>query len=64
MYPAVLKPYTVIAIAGPGGYLGGEYLISRVSHVLNDDGYQEEVTLRRNDCSAGGGGGGLLGGVF
>jgi hypothetical protein len=64
VYPAVLKPYTVISVAGPGGYLGGSYLISRVSHVLNDGGYEQQVTLRRNARSASGGGSALAGGVF
>lgn len=65
VYPAVLKPYTVIPVVGPGGYLGGHYLISRVIHTLSDEGYKQEITLRRNARSAGGSGGGLLpGGVF
>lgn len=65
MYPAVLRPYSVISVAGPGGYLGGLYLISRVVHTLTDDGYQQHITLRRNARSAGSSGGGLLpGGVF
>lgn len=65
IYPAVLRPYSVIPVAGPGGYLGGEYLISGVSHRLNDEGYKQTLTLRRNARSAGGSGGSLLpGGVF
>ncbi|GGX79769.1 hypothetical protein GCM10007160_03970 [Litchfieldella qijiaojingensis] len=64
VYPAVLKPYNVIAVAGPGGFLGGEYLISRVTHTLDDEGYRQQLTLRRNARSVGSGGGGALGGVF
>jgi len=65
VYPAVLKPYNVIAVAGPGGFLGGHYLISRVQHTLTDEGYKQTITLRRNARSAGGGGAGLIpGGVF
>ena len=64
VYPAVLKPYHVIPVVGPGGFLGGEYLISRVSHSLNDEGYRQSLTLRRNARSAGDGGSLLPGGVF
>lgn len=64
-YDTVLFPYQVISIAGPGGYLGGDYLISRVQHVLNDNSYKQSLTLKRNARSAGSSGGaGLPGGVF
>jgi len=62
-YDHVLSPYQVISVAGPGGYLGGDYLISRVRHVINDGGYKQNLTLKRNARSAGSsGGGGLPGG--
>jgi phage protein D len=64
-YDTVLSPYQVISVAGPGGYLGGDYLISRVQHVINDSGYKQNLTLKRNARSAGSSGGsGLPGGVF
>src|SRR5262249_4575536 len=63
IYPAVLAPYRVVALAGAGN-LSGAYLISQVSHVFNDDGYQQRFVLRRNARSEsnGGGPGGLPGG--
>ncbi len=64
IYPAVLRPYRVISVAGPGSYLGGDYLISRVSHRLSDGGYEQKVTLRRNGRSGGGTAAGLVGEVF
>ena len=60
IYPAVLSPHKVIRVAGPGGYLGGDYLISRVAHVIDDENYKQQVTLRRNARSSGGAGGGAL----
>ena len=63
-YNRVLSPHQVISVAGPGGQLGGLYLISRVHHVINDDSYVQTLTLKRNARSAGGGGAGLLGGLF
>lgn len=64
-YDHVLAPYQVINVAGPGGYLGGAYLISRVHHVINDSSYKQSLTLKRNARSAGSGGGGAsAGGVF
>lgn len=66
LYSGVLLPYRVVPVAGVGGYLSGEWLISHVTHTLSDAGYKQAFTLRRNARSAGasGGGGGLLGGVF
>jgi hypothetical protein len=63
-YNTVLSPHQVISVAGPGGQLGGLYLISRVHHVINDGSYVQTLTLKRNARSAGSGGGNLLGGVF
>jgi len=64
-YDTVLSPYQVIGVAGPGGYLGGDYLISRVQHVINDSGYKQNLTLKRNARSAGSSGAsGLPGGIF
>ena len=63
-YDQSLSPHQVISVAGPGGYLGGNYLISRVHHVINDSSYLQSVTLKRNARSAGASGGGGLGGVF
>lgn len=64
-YSGVLSPYSTIAVAGAGGYLSGEWLISQVRHTINDGGYTQSLTLRRNARSAGAGAnGGLPGGLF
>ena len=66
-YSQSLSPYQVVNVAGPGGYLGGAYLISRVQHVINDESYKQNLTLKRNARSSGSSGGGvtgLLGGLF
>jgi hypothetical protein len=64
-YDTVLSPYQVISVAGPGGYLGGDYFISRVQHIINNSGYKQNLTLKRNARSAGStGGSGLPGGIF
>lgn len=65
-YTGVLRPYEVIRVRGVGGYLSGDYLIGRVTHVLNDDAYRQRFSLHRNARSAGSGGagGGLPAGVF
>lgn len=52
-YAGVLQPYVVISVAGAGGVLSGNYLISRVTHTLDDTGYKQQVNLRRNARSAG-----------
>ncbi len=65
-YSAVLMPYNVITVSGTGGYLSGDWLISHVTHTINDESYRQQFTLRRNARSNGTGGGstGLGGGVF
>ncbi len=63
-YNTVLSPHQVISVAGPGGHLGGLYLISRVHHVLSDGDYLQTLTMKRNARSAGGDSVGLPGGVF
>jgi hypothetical protein len=52
-YNYVLSPYQVIRVAGPGGYLGGNYFISRVKHVINCCSYKQSLTLKRNARSGG-----------
>jgi hypothetical protein len=52
-YSGVLQPYLVIAVAGAGGVLSGNYLISRVTHTLEDSGYKQQINLRRNARSTG-----------
>lgn len=47
MYEGVLTPYQVISVSGIGP-LSGDYLISRVSHVISDEQYKQTFTLRRN----------------
>lgn len=63
-YEAVLLPYRTITVAGVGGHLSGDWLISHVTHTINDSGYKQAFSLRRNARSVGGGGSDLLGGVF
>lgn len=47
-YAGVLQPYRVVTVAGVGIYLSGDYLISRVTHVINDEGYRQQFELKRN----------------
>ncbi|HKP98437.1 MAG TPA: hypothetical protein VJ385_22090 [Fibrobacteria bacterium] len=64
-YNTVLEPYRTIRVRGVGGHLSGDWLISRVVHVLDARSYAQKLTLRRNARSAGAGGAsGLPGGVF
>jgi phage protein D len=58
-YAGVLTPYQVVSVAGVGGYLSGNYLVSRVTHRLSDAGYRQQFALVRNARSAGHGGGGI-----
>ena len=62
-YAGVLLPHRVVSVAGAGGYLSGDWLISHVTHTITDASYKQSVGLRRNARSAGGSGG-LSGGVF
>lgn len=64
VYPAVLSPYQVVKVAGAGGHLSGSYLVSQVSHTVNDEAYRQRFTLRRNARSDGASSSGLPGGVF
>ncbi len=52
-YAAVLSPWQMITVAGAGQHLSGQWLISRVTHVINDEGYRQQLTLRRNARSDG-----------
>ncbi len=65
-YNGVLRPYTVIKVTGVGGYLSGDWLISKVTHTINDAGYKQQFSLRRNARSGGANsnGGGVGGGIF
>ncbi len=64
-YAGVLQPYEVVSVAGVGGYLSGDYLISRVTHTIASNAYRQRVGLRRNARSRGAGaGGGLPGGII
>jgi hypothetical protein len=63
-YGEALQPYEVITVAGPGGYLGGNYLISRVLHTITNCSYRQQVSLRRNARADASGGSSLPGGVF
>jgi len=64
-YAGVLRPYRKVTVRGVGGYLSGDYLISRVAHEIHSSGYKQQFSLTRNARSAGAGGApGLPGGVF
>ncbi len=63
-YGAVLTPHRVVRVAGAGSYLGGEYLIARVTHTLNDEGYTQRFSLQRNARSDGDSGASVPGGLF
>lgn len=54
-YAGVLLPYRVVSVAGAGASLSGDWLISRVTHSINDSGYRQAFTLQRNARSAGAG---------
>jgi late control gene D protein (GPD) len=58
-YSGVLTPYQVVSVAGAGDVLSGDYLISRVTHTINDDRYKQQFELKRNARSTGSSGGGL-----
>jgi hypothetical protein len=57
-------PYRVVTVAGAGGHLSGDWLISRVTHMISDASYKQAFSLRRNARSGGSGGGSLLDAVF
>lgn len=52
-YPAVVQIYDVLRVAGAGGHLSGDYLVSRVTHTLTANAYRQELGLRRNARSRG-----------
>jgi hypothetical protein len=56
-YNTVLSPHQVITVSGAGSVLSGDYLVSRVTHQINEDSYKQKLTLRRNARAAGAGGG-------
>jgi hypothetical protein len=62
-YPAVLQPYGTVSVAGAGP-MSGLYLVSQVTHLIDDQSYRQQFALRRNARSAPAGGGGPLGSVF
>jgi phage protein D len=53
-YGGVLAPHRVVRVAGVGPVLSGDYLVSQVTHVINDAAYRQQFNLRRNARSAGG----------
>lgn len=64
-YPAVVRIYDVLRVAGTGGHLSGDYLVSRVTHTLTASAYRQELGLRRNARSRGPNAGGQLpGGIL
>ncbi|MCP4463725.1 MAG: hypothetical protein GY819_13095 [Planctomycetaceae bacterium] len=62
-YDGVLLPHRVVSIAGAGGQLSGDWLVSQVTHAINDDSYKQAFSLRRNARSSGSSNDGLLGGI-
>ena len=52
-YEGVVTPYQVVRVVGVGGYLSGDYLVSRVTHLITDATYKQQVSLRRNARSVG-----------
>jgi phage protein D len=64
-YPAVVRAYDVVRVAGAGGQLSGDWLVSRASHVIGDAAFRTRLGLRRNAQSTGAGaGGGIPGGIL
>lgn len=63
-YDGVLLPHRVVSVAGAGGHLSGDWLISQVTHTISDASYKQAFTLRRNARSSGSSDAGLLGGIF
>lgn len=55
IYAGVLRPHEVVRLAGVGASFAGDYLISRVTHVLNSEKYLQRFTLLRNARTNGGG---------
>jgi phage protein D len=66
LYGGIILPYQVVSVAGIGGRLSGNYVVSRVSHKLTDSSYSQNFALIRNARSASGGGGlpSVPGGLF
>jgi phage protein D len=64
-YPGVIAPYQVLSVAGVGGYLSGNYVVSHVTHRLTNASYRQQFALVRNARSAGvGAAAGIPGGLF
>ncbi|WP_284269072.1 hypothetical protein [Bradyrhizobium iriomotense] len=63
LYEGIIQPYQVVSVAGIGGRLSGNYVVSRVSHKLTDASYQQNFALIRN-ARSGSGGGGIPGGII
>jgi phage protein D len=63
LYAGIIQPYQVVSVAGIGGRLSGNYVVSRVSHKLTDASYQQQFALIRNARSAGGAAG-IPGGII
>lgn len=65
LYPAVLRAWRRLAVAGAGPQLSGDYVVSRVLHEIDDAAYRQRFSLSRNARSADGGGvGAAPAGVF
>lgn len=50
-YPAVMRPHGTVRVAGAGP-MSGLYLIGQVTHTVDDQGYRQRFTLRRNARSS------------
>lgn len=64
LYAGVLRPYRKLTVVGVGPQLSGDYMVARVLHEIDDDGYRQRFSLTRNARSAGATPGNPLSGVF
>lgn len=62
-YVGVLQTHKTVTVVGASSSLSGNYLISRVTHTISDEGYKQSFQLRRNAQSVPSDGG-LGGGIF
>ena len=62
-YTGVLLPHRTVTVAGAGGQLSGDWLISQVTHTLTDASYKQSFRLRRNARSVGSGSSSMAGAV-
>ena len=62
-YSGVLSPYQYVTVRGVNSRLSGSYLITKVTHTLSRDSYDQSFTMKRkalSEPSSGGGGAGIF----